>query len=106
MRAEVEFAAEEQDAGAEVLEATEASGVAGLDEALDLRVEALGEGVRYPDAGSRWRRLTKCALERLGHGFDLGELAAHDGAVPSGVKKRSPLAARRAGPKIPPSAPC
>ena len=50
---EVEFSAEEEDSGAVVFEATEATGI-GFDR-LNLGVEAFGEGVGYavPEVGEQ-----------------------------------------------------
>src|ERR1700678_2142442 len=81
MRHKVELSAEEEDASSVVCEAAEAASIS-LD-CLDLGVEALGEGVRdrMLEVGEE---IDQVGLERLGHGFYLGQLAAHDGAVPLG----------------------
>ena len=79
MRSEVEFTAEEEDSGAVIFEAAEATSV-GL-ERLDLGVETLGEGV-----GDTMREVgqqtAEMGLEGLRHLFDLGQTTAHHAAIP------------------------
>jgi len=79
MGKQVEFAAEEEDSGAVVLEAAEAAGV-GFDR-LNLGVETFGEGVgdRMLEVGQQMHQVSLEGTCKLLHRF---EFAAHDCPLP------------------------